>query len=94
MKYCYAETGTVIDPHTAVGLSAALRVMPEEPETPMVILGCAHPGKFPDAVRKATGREPPMPQRLADVMKKAELFTVLPNDLEKVKKFVKQHGAK
>jgi threonine synthase len=90
MKACFAETGTIIDPHTAVGLSAALRVMPDEPETPMVALGCAHPGKFPDSVRKATGSEPPMPERLAAVMKKAELFTVLPNDLAKVKAFVRQ----
>jgi threonine synthase len=90
MKTCFAETGTIIDPHTAVGLSAALRAMPDEPETPMVVLGCAHPGKFPDSVRKATGCEPPMPERLAAVMKKAELFTVLPNDLAKVKAFVRQ----
>jgi threonine synthase len=90
MKACFAGTGTVIDPHTAVGLSAALDVMREQPETPMVMLGCAHPGKFPDAVRQATGQEPPLPPRLAAVMKKAEIFTVLPNDAARVKRFIRQ----
>src|SRR6185436_166901 len=57
----YAETGVVIDPHTAVGLAAARQ---ENVGTPMIVLSTAHPAKFPDAIVRATGLKPAQPERL------------------------------
>lgn len=83
MRECYEQTGILIDPHTAVGLHGAMQVL-EDPSIPSVILACAHPAKFPDAVEKATGIRPPLPPHLATLMDKPEHFTVMPNDAQKM----------
>ncbi len=94
MRSCYQETGILIDPHTAVGLHAAKAVRKDAsgPSGPTVVLACAHPAKFPEAVRKATGIEPPVPPRLAAVMNKAEHLIALPNDIERVKSFIRANA--
>lgn len=45
----------LIDPHTAVGVHVALSHLAAD--APMICLATAHPAKFPDAVRRATGRD-------------------------------------
>ena len=91
MKSCYAETGILIDPHTAVAMHGATATMQKEPQVPMVVLACAHPAKFPEAVEQATGVKPPAVARLTDIMKKAEHYTPMPHDLDMVKKYVLSH---
>lgn len=88
MRECYEATGVLIDPHTAVGLHAAMRTQ-EDPSIPSVILACAHPAKFPDAVEQATGIRPPLPSHLADLMDRTEHYTVLPNDLAKISNYIR-----
>lgn len=88
---CYRETGYLIDPHTAVGLSASWQV-PRDPSVPLVALACAHPAKFPDAVEKATGIRPPLPPHLADLYDRPEIATDLPNDLGRIQDFVRAHA--
>ncbi|MEW6277969.1 MAG: threonine synthase [Candidatus Eremiobacterota bacterium] len=46
--------GTVLDPHTAVGWHVASQL---ELPPPVVCLATAHPAKFPEAIREATGRD-------------------------------------
>jgi threonine synthase len=92
MKSCYERAGILIDPHTAVGLHAALLTAKADPSSPMVVTACAHPAKFPEAVQKATGIDPVMPPRLAAVMKKAEHMIALPNDYAKIAHFVKANS--
>ncbi len=90
MSRCYKETGGyMIDPHTAVGLFAAWS-SERHPKTPVVALACAHPAKFPDAVEKATGIRPGLPPHLADLYDRKEIVTVLPNDPEVIKGFIKE----
>ena len=55
-----AETGELLDPHTAVGYAVA-RQAPAS-ASPMVTLATAHPAKFPDAVEKASGVRPGLPR--------------------------------
>jgi threonine synthase len=86
MKQCHAETGILIDPHTAVALYAAQNV---KGKAPMVIVSTAHPAKFPEAVHKATGITPPVPPALQSVMKKAEHLIGLPNDYQRVASFIR-----
>jgi threonine synthase len=57
-------------------------------DVPMVALACAHPAKFPDAVERATGIRPALPPGLADLHRRKERVSVLPNDLRKVEAFV------
>jgi threonine synthase len=93
MRSCYEETGILIDPHTAVGLHAAYRTQ-DDPSIPSVILACAHPAKFPEAVQQATGIRPELPGRLADLMDRAEHYTAMPNDLQRVIAFVRAETPK
>ena len=80
-------TGGVVDPHTAVGLAAA-KAASSETEGPVVTLATAHPAKFPDAVRDATGITPTLPPHLQDLMTKPERMAVLPNDLVAVQSHI------
>ncbi len=87
----YRATGRLIDPHTAVGVHAA-RAAQLDPATPRLTLATAHPAKFPAAVKAATGVEPPLPAALAGLFERPERFTTLPNDLDQVKAFVREHA--
>ena len=66
MNRLYQDTGIIVDPHTAVGLAAAQREQARL-DGPMVVLGTAHPAKFPDAVKRAIGREPKCRQHFSGV---------------------------
>jgi threonine synthase len=73
------ETGHFIDPHTAVAVAVAEKDT-RDPSIPMVVLGTAHPAKFPDAVEAACGVRPALPQWLANLDQRRERVTTLPVD--------------
>lgn len=83
----FRESDYVADPHTAIGIEAARRA---EDLGPVVVAGTAHPAKFPDAVRAATGLVPALPARLADLSQRPERFTRLPNALDAVQDAVRR----
>jgi threonine synthase len=87
----YQRTGHVIDPHTAVGVNAAMKTRVAT-GVPVVSLACAHPAKFPDAVERATGFRPALPPRLADLLDRKERSQTLPAELEALKSHIKQRG--
>ena len=88
----YSETSYLLDPHTAIGVKAA-RDCRRSMAVPMVVLGTAHPVKFPEAVEKAgVGSAPALPAHLTDLFEREERCTVLPNDLSAVQAFVSAHG--
>jgi len=96
MQWAYQESGEIIDPHTAVGVSAARDCVAEgaAPDaTPMVTLATAHPAKFPDAVERAVGLRPALPSRVGDLFGREEHFTELAGDYETTRDFVLQHAA-
>ncbi|WP_420408597.1 threonine synthase [Hoeflea sp.] len=84
-----AETGYVLDPHTAVGVFVADRMM--KPRAPMVTLATAHPAKFPVAVKQACGIDPALPAWLSDLMQREERFSVVPNEQEEVESHILTH---
>ncbi|KDE40330.1 MAG: threonine synthase [Nitrincola lacisaponensis] len=86
----HAETGYLLDPHTAIGLKAA-RECWRNTHTPMITLATAHPVKFPEPVVKAGLNAPELPERLSDLMEREERFTVLPNNLSDVQAYVASH---
>src|SRR5207245_9186989 len=77
------ETGHLIDPHTAVGVAVAEKET-RDPSTPMVVLGTAHPAKFPDAVEAACGVRPPLPEWLADLDRRPARHTAVPGEAMRV----------
>jgi threonine synthase len=92
IRRSWTEAGYLLDPHTAIGVGAARRALKRDSATPMIVLGTAHPAKFPAAVRAASGVEPELPAHLADLMERRERLTLLPNDLGKVEAFVREHA--
>jgi threonine synthase len=89
IREVYAETGHLVDPHTAVGIHGA-RTSRLDPAIPRLTLATAHPSKFPDAVEAATGRRPTLPPSLTDLFDRTERFVKLDADLGAIKDFVRK----
>jgi threonine synthase len=85
-----AETGYLLDPHTAVGVFVAQKF--EKPSSPMVTLATAHPAKFPAAVKSASGIDPALPAWLADLMDREERFDILDAELKAVETYIGAHA--
>lgn len=87
------ESGTAIDPHTAVAVAAARRVGAAGPRTPTVVLSTAHPAKFPEAFEAATGAKPVVPAQAHGLFERPERYDQLPADLDAVKAYVRAAAA-
>lgn len=85
-----AAEGYPADPHTAIGVAAARAFA--RAGIPTVAVATAHPAKFPDAMRAATGAEAPLPPHLSDLMTRPERFSVVANDLAAVEDAVRRHA--
>ncbi|MGU3574702.1 threonine synthase [Brucellaceae bacterium C25G] len=82
--------GYLLDPHSAIGVKVARDL--HKSFSPMVCLATAHPAKFPEAVKSASGIDPALPHWLADLMTRKEKFTVLDNELKTVEDYVSAHS--
>lgn len=86
IKNYHDRHGYLLDPHSAVGVAVAERM--GLAGDPVVCLATAHPAKFPDAIRQATGRDlarHPAIDGLADLPTRCQ---VLPNDRQAVRDFI------
>lgn len=90
IKNVLAETGYLLDPHSAIGVFVAAKH--EKPGSPMVTLATAHPAKFPAAVKSASGIDPALPTWLADLMVREERFDILEAELKIVETFINDHA--
>lgn len=90
IKEFYQATGYLLDPHTAVGVKAGLVFKDKGIAT--VCLATAHPAKFPDAVKEATGREPEEPLRIAQLKGRERRFQVFPPEVTAVKRYIEAHA--
>lgn len=86
-----AETGYLLDPHTAVGVRAARQLVAED--IPVVCLATAHPAKFGEAVQEATGAPAPLPESIARLEGLPTRCAHLPADLERIREFVIANAA-
>lgn len=73
----WRESGTILCPHTATAAHAARTL---DLAGPVTVVATAHPAKFPEAVKRAIGVEPPRPELLETVMEKPERFERIPAD--------------
>jgi len=84
----YGEHGYLLDPHTAVGVHVGRQFL--TPDEPTLALATAHPAKFADAIRQATGKDiahHPVLDALADLPQRR---TVLPAETEAVRAFLRE----
>ncbi len=83
-----AESGELLDPHSAIATAAARAEL--RPEISAVVaLATAHPAKFPDAVENASGVRPELPARLADLYDREERCVAMPNDLVALQDYIR-----
>ena len=80
-------SGQLIDPHTAVAVSALGRV--QDVPGPVVVLSTAHPAKFPEDVARVSGVTPQLPRGAADLADRPERFERLPAEAETIKAYVR-----
>ena len=85
MKNLNIESKFVLDPHTATALGAAKKIG-NISET--IVLGTAHPYKFLETVKKATGREISAPPQLSNILDKDEKFDIIENNISKIKDYI------
>jgi threonine synthase len=92
MRTLRQATGETLDPHSAIGVAAALKAQRDSRiplAAPLVALATAHPAKFPDAVEKATGSRPGLPPHLADLFQRPERMDTITNDTSALKDTVR-----
>ncbi len=81
----HVKTGYLLDPHTAVGVKAALDLLPAE--SARICLATAHPAKFGETVEKALGVPAPVPESVRELQGKPTRCEIMDADLEKVREF-------
>ena len=79
----------LVDPHTAIGIGVLDKLSNDGIN---IILSTAHPSKFPEAVKEATGKHPELPSEIKKIIEEEEKFDILPNDLNLIKKFIKERA--
>ena len=85
-----AETGYVLEPHTACGVLAAERTAAGT--APQVVLATAHPAKFAEAMAEITGAAVALPERLDHLLRERERATPLANNLSQVERHIEAHA--
>jgi threonine synthase len=60
----------LLDPHGAVGYKALEDYLQMHPGKKGILLETAHPVKFPDVVKQATGQEVPIPENVKPLFEK------------------------
>jgi threonine synthase len=80
MREVYEETGYVLDPHAAVGVSVWRRSQGAGPAGRMgIVLGTAHPAKFGEVVQRALRIDVALPSNLAACLDKEKLSIKVDN---------------
>jgi len=82
----YKKTGYILDPHTAVGVAVGEKI--RNPDYPLVCLATAHPAKFGDAVKKATGSDPVLPAAFAELASREKKVVTISADREQIKNYI------
>ena len=81
-----SDSDYLLDPHTATAVHVGREFSSHD--VPMVVLGTAHPAKFPNAVEAASGKYPVLPYWLSDLMERDERYVSLSNDLKIVESHI------
>ncbi|MEE4243549.1 MAG: threonine synthase [Desulfopila sp.] len=84
------DHGYLLDPHTAIGVKAGLQL--QQKNIPMICLATAHPAKFGEIVKKATGQEPEPPSALQGLFDLETRCEIMPADRDAIKEFITKNA--
>jgi len=85
IKEVKKEHKFIIDPHTATAVQA-LKNIKDDSET--VVLGTAHPYKFLETIKLATGEDIEAPAQVVNLLDKKERYDILENKTNLVKEYI------
>lgn len=89
MRRTYEQSGTVLDPHTAVGVAASRKSQPSGSlSEPTVVVATAHPAKFPEVVTRALNITLPLPRQLEDALQRPKHSVQIPADYVRVRELL------
>ena len=88
IKDTWINNGLILDPHGAVGLAALLRFRKNKNNSQAVVLGTAHPGKFPETVEEVIGSDIIKPEVLKRIMEREANVYKLDSNYETFKSFL------
>jgi len=92
LRWAHEAAGQVIDPHSAVGLAAALAADDLPADVPVVTLATAHAAKFRDAVERAVGLRPALPSRIGTLFDREESYVRLPATFDAVTAYIAERA--
>ena len=72
IKNVYNKHNLILDPHTAVAFAAIKKWQKSNPGNKGIILGTAHPLKFPTIVEKITGEKISIPKHIKGIMDRSK----------------------
>ena len=81
----------MLDPHSAVAYKALANHIHKNQAQKGILLGTAHPVKFPDVVEKAIGTPPDTPLSVQKVLKKEKKSIIIPPDYQLFKEILKKY---
>ncbi|SHE26614.1 threonine synthase [Actinomyces glycerinitolerans] len=86
IRRVHEATAAPIDPHTADGVTVALRLM--EPEVPTLVLETARPEKFPETVAEALGAPQPVPEAIQCLLDAEQHVVSIPCDESRLRALI------
>ncbi|MEY3370976.1 MAG: hypothetical protein RLZZ392_2 [Pseudomonadota bacterium] len=91
IKLVYKYNSKILDPHSSVGLKALENYYLDNSKKSenLFCLETAHPAKFRETIYKILKRNPKIPSGISKNLKKKEFYKVLPNNLNKIKNYIK-----
>ena len=88
INHTFRTTGYFVDPHGACAYGALLRHL--RPGEVGIFLETAHPAKFGETMRRVTGVDVPVPQRLAEFMRGTKQSLPMSRDYDDFRQYLLQ----
>ncbi len=82
----HQSSGYILDPHTAIGVAVGQKL--RDTKYPLVCLATAHPAKFGDVVKEATGLDTELPADLLKLVSSEKKYITIPSDKKQVKEYL------
>jgi threonine synthase len=90
IKHVYEQYNYIMDPHTAIAYKTMHDRLEKNNDEKGIILGTAHPVKFPTVVEEIIQQEIQIPSALEEIMKKPKKALLLPPQYDLVKASIRK----
>lgn len=88
IKNIYENEKYIMCPHTAVGYGAAQLYQKSHPNSKMMVLSTAHPGKFTEVIEEVINIKPELPKELKQLENRKKISTIVENSNEALKEYL------